>query len=90
MSFRPTVRPRSGEARRCSAFVARVGARALDVEMGERADVVLARRDRGGAEIDHAFRREFARFDAAREIECGEQAVGTREHGRFPWLRTTP
>ncbi len=61
----------------------RVRARALDVEMRECADIVLARRNRGGAEIDDALGREFAGFDAAREIEGGEQAVGTGEHFDF-------
>jgi hypothetical protein len=48
--------------------------------MDERADLVLARPDRGRAQIDDAFGCQFIRLDAAREIECGEQAVGAGEH----------
>ena len=72
MSFRPTL----GRARSKRASLRRFArrARALDVEMNESSDVLFPRRNRGGAEIDHALGREPARFDAAREIECGDLA----------------
>ncbi len=84
MSFRPTGSPRSGRLRETFGVLPRDRARPLDVEIGEGADVLLARRNRGGAQIDKSLRREVARLDAACEVERGEQAVGTREHGGFP------
>ena len=67
--------------------LARDRARLVDREIGERADILLARGNGCGAEIDHALGRELARLDAARKIEGGEQAVGTGEHGRVPVAR---
>src|SRR5262249_60388549 len=74
------------------ARLLRGAARALHVERRERADLVLARRDRGGARVDRAGRRQHARLDAGREIERGEhhavfsisatsQCVGARANG---------
>ena len=60
------------QARSVSAFLRATCARAVDVEIRECADLILACRNRGGAEIDHALGRELAGLDAAREIEGGE------------------
>ena len=81
MSFMPTVSPRSGTGAEPSRILAGMRARGVEIEMGERADFLLARRDRRRAEIDDRFGREFTGLDAAREIERGELlAGGTIEH----------
>ena len=57
-------------------------ARGVEIEMRERADLVLARRDRRRAEIDDRLGRELARLDAAREIEGGKLLADRAiEHG---------
>ena len=90
MSFRPTGRPRSGERAQRVGILARMRARVVDIEIGERADLVLARRDGRRAEIDHALRRDLARLDAARKIEGGEErTVAAFQHCKIPGLECT-
>ena len=68
-------------------ILARMNTRALDVEMRERADVVLLRGNGRGAQVNDAIGRKLTGLDPAREIEGGLEAVRTREHcwnPRFP------
>ena len=73
-----------------SAFLRAKRPRVVDIEIGERADLVLARRDGRRAEIDHALRRDLARLDTARKIESGEErTVAAFEHCKIPSLKCT-
>ena len=67
MSLNPTESPRSGVDGKIWIF--RRAARRDQVEHDEGADLLVARRDRLGAQVDDRARREFAGLDTAGEIE---------------------
>ncbi len=59
---------------------------ARQIERHESADLGLAGVDRLGAQIDDSGRRERARLDAAREIECGQHQAAPSIRPTMRWV----